>query len=126
MPTPGHPWDLLERLARQNLGVPRELRPIDVPDDVVRATRVYGSPIRLAILRALRERPLQQQAAIRAVGIGYSTFRAAIAELVDAGAVRVIDAENRSPGRPVTYALDEQEVRRLGVALLAWAVGDPQ
>ncbi len=113
--------DALAQLAGQNARVAREVVLPDVPDDVVRATRVFGSAIRVAIVRTLLAGPTAQQEAVRALGISYSTFRQNVEELVAAGAVRVINPERRVGGRPVTYAADDEEIRRLGSTLLGWA-----
>ncbi len=117
--------DALAELAGQNARVAREVVPPDVPNDVVRATRVFGSAIRVAIIRTLLAGPTGQQEAIRALGISYSTFRQNVEELVDAGAVRVINPERRIGGRPVTYTANAAEIQRLGAALLAWATTPP-
>lgn len=111
----------LPALNRQTPGVPREFVPTDFPDDVVRAAKVFGSPVRLAILRALQDGPLRQQDLIEAVGIAYSTFRTNIAELLEAGAVQVVDPEARRGRQPISYVVALPEVRRLGATLLAWA-----
>ncbi len=103
----------------------REVVPPDVPDDVVRATRVFGSAIRVAIVRTLLAGPTAQQEAIRALGISYSTFRQNVEELIEAGALRVINPERRIGGRPVTYTANAAEIQRLGAALLAWATTPP-
>lgn len=115
--------DALSRLgdlARQTASVPRELTPPDVPENVLRATKVYGSGVRLLIIRALLDGPKTQQHLVGELSLAYSTFRKNIQELIAAGAVTVVDPD-RSGRQPIVYALDLEETRKLGDALIRWA-----
>lgn len=100
-----------------NLRVPRELLPaVDVPEGAVAASRAFGSPVRLAIIRILSSEPVSQAELARRLGIEPSALRKNLAVLRGVGVLQVESDTER--GRPLH--LDPERVHSLTTSMLMY------
>lgn len=109
-----------------NAPVPRIARP-DLPNAVEEAVEVFGSRVRVAVIRTLQASAPQTKAELkRLLGGSEANLHAHLSALEDAG-VLIADPSRTDEAGPVTrrYSVDRDRLGAL-LAALADAVGEPR
>lgn len=105
------------RLHRHNDRVPRVSKPKDAaPVSVLLAVQVFGTELRVALIRHFRRQPGLQKDAVEALGIPQGVVSRNIEMLVEAGVL--IEAPYKPGVRRRGYSVDQQRVEELAQALL--------
>lgn len=108
--------------ARQNVGVPRVVRPSSpLPAIVIDVVAAFGSQLRLELIRHYGTTPSTQADAARALGVQNRSVSNNTAELVRLGILleRPIDEDSAR----TLYSVDQKRLKRLLRALDRYANG---
>lgn len=105
-------------------GVPLVVEPdVDVPNDVRAACRVFGTPLRVAMLHSLAQTPMTTGDLADELDLAIGTLPKNLRALEAARAITGTPAAGQRRGRTVRWHTDVVRVRELADALAAFVSG---